>query len=65
MNKQNIFWGYLDDQGQIEVKRYVDDRMIENYERMPFVKGIFNPFTARDIWEARQKVLDRYKQELN
>ena len=44
-----IYWGYVDEDGKIEVKRYVNDRQIENYERLPFVKGIFDPFYARDV----------------
>jgi hypothetical protein len=64
MNKQ-IFWGYIDDQGKIEVKKYFDDRTIENYERLPFVKGVFDPFYANDIWDARKMITERYKMEMN
>ena len=60
-----LFWAYLDDQGKIHVKYYVDDRIIRNYEQMPYVKGIFDPFEAVDMQEARQKVMRRYKEELN
>jgi len=63
--KGSLFWGYLDNEGQIEVKKYVNDRQIANYERLPFVTGIFDPFYAADIWEARRMVEARYKEELN
>lgn len=65
MSKEPLFWGYVDDMGKIEVKKYINDRIIRNYESMPFVKGIFDPFRARDIWQARQMILARYQQELN
>lgn len=60
-----IFWGYVDDQGRIEVQYYKNDKIIRNYESLPFIKGIFDPFYAKDIWEARKMIESRYKQELN
>ncbi len=59
-----LYWGYLDDQGIIHVKRYTTDRAIRNAEQMPYVKGIFDPFEAFSIEEARQKILIKY-QEIN
>jgi hypothetical protein len=61
-NKGLIFWGYVDDQGKIEVKRYVSDKQIANYESLPFVKGIFDPFYAVDIWTARRMIEAKYKE---
>ena len=58
-----LYWGYVTDKGKIEVKRYVSDRMIANFERMPDVKGIFDPFYAYDIHHARELILERYNQE--
>jgi hypothetical protein len=63
--KGSLFWGYVDNEGRIEVKKYLNDRQIANYERLPMVTGIFDPFPAKDIWEARKMVEERYKQELN
>jgi hypothetical protein len=60
-----IFWAYLDEDGKVHVKKYVNDRIIRNYESMPFVKGIFDPFRARDMHEARIMVYARYIQELH
>jgi len=59
-----LFWAYLDDEGRIHVKYYTDDRVIRNYEQMPFVKGIFDPFYAYSMAEARMKVLARYQEEI-
>jgi hypothetical protein len=64
MTLKLLFWGYLDDQGKITVKRYTDDRTIRNFEQMPWVKGIFDPFYCKDIWEARLMMEMKYK-ELN
>jgi len=62
---KNLFWGYLDDNGKIYVKKYVNDRQIANYESLPFVKGIFDVFVAANIQQAKMMILERYKQELN
>ncbi len=60
-----LFWGYLDDQGIIHVKRYTNDRAIENMERMPWCRGIFDPFEAFDIQHAKEKCQERFKKESN
>ena len=60
-----LWWGYIDDEGVIEVKRYTTDRVIENYERMPFCKGIFEPFQALDKEEAYALCYARVSQEAN
>ena len=60
-----FFWAYLDDSCHIHVKRYSGDRVIENTEKLPFVKGIFDPFEAFSLEEAKKMVIERYKQELN
>lgn len=64
-NNKTLFWGYLDSDGKIEVKRYINDKQIQNYEMLPFVKGIFDPCYCKDIWEARKMFEARYKQEIN
>lgn len=58
-----LFWGYLDDQGRITVKRYTNDRVIENTEKLPFCKGIFGPFEAYDMKHAQTLVRERYAME--
>ena len=58
-----MFWAYLDDRGKIYVKRYMSDRVIENYERMPYCKGIFGPFEAYDLEHAKLMVKERYARE--
>lgn len=59
-----LFWGYLDTDGVIHIKRYTDDRTIENYERSPFVAGIFDPFYAFDSKHAEEKIKECYQNEI-
>ncbi len=60
-----LFWGFLAEDGSIEVLPYKNDKIIRICEAMHFVKGIFDPFYCKDIWEARKMINLRYKQELN
>ena len=62
---KHIFWGYIDDQQKIHLKKYTNDRQIENYERMPFVKGIFEPFYAESSEQAMTKILQRFRKEIH
>jgi hypothetical protein len=64
MTKDLLYWGYIDDQNKIEVKRYINDRQIQNYEALPFVKGIFDPFYAANIRQATEMILDKYREEI-
>jgi hypothetical protein len=50
------WWGYLDDRGVVHIKRYTNDKAIQNCEQMPFTKGIFDPFEAVDYAHARAKI---------
>lgn len=60
-----LYWGYVDADGVITVKRYINDRAIENTERMPWCKGIFDPFEAIDFKEARHKCHAIFEKEKN
>lgn len=50
------WWGYLDDQGVIYVKRYKGDWDIQKVEQLPFCRGIFNPFKAHNRHEAQMMI---------
>jgi hypothetical protein len=60
-----LFWGYVDIDGKTHVLKYTTDRVIENYEKMPYVKGIFGPFEAFDFQHARELVSARWEKENN
>ena len=59
MSKHKLprWWAYLDDTGKIHIKRYTNDRAIQNCEQMPFCRGIFNPFEAVDFAHAQKKIM--------
>lgn len=61
-NHRNIFWGYLDEEGKIHIKKYVSDAQIENYEKQHFCAGIFDPFYAVDIYDARIKCQEKLRE---
>lgn len=52
------FWGYLDDTGTIRVLPYTNDRIIEHTERLPFTRGIFEPFIADSKHHAQMKIAE-------
>ena len=57
------FWGFVDTEEKIHIKRYVDDRTIRNYEQMPFTLGIVEPFKAENIEEAALLVVQRWREQ--
>ena len=63
--KLPLWWGYLDDTGVIRIKKYTTDKAIQNCEQMPFCKGIFNPFEARDYLHAQQLVIEFLNEQQN
>jgi hypothetical protein len=64
MNKKRIYWGYIDVYDKVHVKLYRDDRQIENAEAFPLTKGIFDPFTAKNLAEAKLKIMNKYAEEI-
>lgn len=63
-NEGTLFWGFLDDQGELHLKRYTNDRQIANYERLPFVRGIFDPFLAKSVEQAKMLLRECYMKEI-
>jgi hypothetical protein len=64
MSKGQLFWGYIDIWDKVHVKRYRTDRAIANAERSVMTKGIFDPFYAKDLVEAKMKIMERYADEI-
>lgn len=58
-----LFWGYVDYDEKIHVKRYRDDRHIRNAQDSGTTIGIFDPFYARDIEEATHMILEKWREE--
>lgn len=57
-HKLPIYWGFLDENNQLTVCLYKDDKQIELTENMPFVKGIFDPFHCLNKADAYRKILE-------
>ena len=59
----NIWWGYLHANGILQVKRYFDDRDLEEARKSDFVKRVVPPFDAINRDDAiikLRKIIDEY-----
>jgi AmiR/NasT family two-component response regulator len=59
----NHYWGYVDFNEKIHVKRYKNDRAIRNAQDSGTTIGIFDPFEAKDIKEALHMILEKWREE--
>lgn len=59
------WWGYLDDNDKITVKKYVGDWDIQKVEQLPFCKGIFEPFEANNKIHAHLIIMKFVNEEYN
>lgn len=57
------WWAYLDDLGVVRVLPYTDDAIIERTERLPFCRGIFDPFIANNKQDAKIKIAQFLSEE--
>lgn len=63
MRKLPIWWGYVDYEEKIHVKRYRDDRAIRNAQDSGTTIGIFEPFHAANIEVATHMILDKWREQ--
>ena len=49
---QLMWWGYLHTSGTVQLKRFFDERDIQDAADSPFVARIFQPFEASSREEA-------------
>lgn len=49
---KNLWWGYIHENGTLQVKRFFDARDIEDARESPFVRVIFPPVQADTREEA-------------
>lgn len=61
MSKQ-LYWGYVDYNEKIHIKRYKSDKAIRNAQDSGTTMGIFDPFEARNIEEATHMILEKYRE---
>lgn len=62
MKRESLYWGYVDYNEKIHVKRYKDERSIRNAQDSGTTIGIFDPFYAEDIEEATHMILNKYRE---
>ena len=58
-----LFWGYVDYEEKIHVKRYKNDRAIRNAQDSGTTIGIFDPFYAANIEEATHMILEKWREQ--
>lgn len=58
----NVFWGWLDYNEKIHVKRYTTDKAIQLAQDSGTTIGIFDPFIAKSIEDATHKILNAYRE---
>ena len=60
---RKLFWGYVDYDEKIHIKRYIDDRAIRNAQDSGTTIGIFDPFEAENIEIASHMILDKWREQ--
>ena len=51
-----MWWGYLHQDGSIAVKRFFEDRDIQEADESPFVQKTTGPYEAADRLEATRLI---------
>lgn len=57
-----LFWGYVDYDEKIHIKRYKNDKAIQRAQDSGTTIGIFDPFYARSLEEASHKILEKWRE---
>lgn len=57
-----LFWGYVDYNEKIHIKRYTNDRAIRNAQDSGTTIGIFDPFYAKNIEEASHMIIQKWRE---
>ena len=60
---KKLFWGYVDYNQKVHIKRYKNDRAIRNAEESGTTIGIFDPFYADNIVEASHMILNKWREQ--
>jgi hypothetical protein len=56
MENKLLWWGYLHENGSLQVKRYFDPMDIQEANESPFVQVTFGPWDCENRDEAIQKL---------
>ena len=57
----NLWWGYLHQQGTLQVKRFFSQQDIDEANESPFVKKVHGPWEA----ENREEAINKLKEAIN
>lgn len=57
-----LFWGYIDYEEKIHVKRYKDDRSIRNAHDSGTTIAIIEPFYSENIETATFSILEKWRE---
>lgn len=60
---KKLFWGYVDYNEKIRVKRYTSDRAIRNAQDSGTTIAICDPFYAKDIAEAALILVEKWRNQ--
>lgn len=63
MIKLPLWWGYVDYQEKIHVKRYKNDRAIRNAQDSGTTVAIVDPFEAANIEEAANILVQKWREQ--
>lgn len=63
MKNYQSWWGYLHVNGSIQVKRYWDEKDLQEARESPFVQQVFESFSASDRQDAVKKLENIIKYE--
>ena len=59
----SLFWGFVDYNEKIHVKRLTTDRAIRNAQDSGTTLAIIDPFYAADIKEALEMILEKWRED--
>jgi|HubBroStandDraft_1064217.scaffolds.fasta_scaffold618804_2 hypothetical protein len=63
LTSDKIYWGYVDYQEKIHIKRYKNDRLIRNAQDSGTTIAIIEPFYAKNIEVAAHMILEKWRED--
>ena len=60
---KQLYWGYVDIDEKIHIKRYKNDKYIRNAQDSGTTIAIADPFYAKNIEEAANILLDKWREQ--
>jgi hypothetical protein len=55
----NLWWGYQRINGTVQVKRYFDERDLQDAHESPFCREVYAPFSAADRDDAIKQIEEK------